>query len=197
MLKVFFTGSVKRYSESRPLYLKIINYLKQKGCTLTWNVVETTDSRIKAKITQLSISQWRTIYTDMIKSLKESDVCILENTTSAFSTGYLAGIALSFNIPTLVLFDQNSKHTFKTSFMHGILHPKLVVGEYRHILHLYKIIDEFLSLYEQEENTIDIHLKLTPNEKSFLDKTAKLMKTTRTALIRKLIRDLMFRKDAD
>ena len=192
MLRVFFTGSLKEYRKRRALYIEIINFIKQQGGILTWDVVQTTDKRLREGKTKLEIPEWRLVYNQMYEALSNSDICIFENTTSAFSTGYLAGIALSKKIPVLLLMEEGSHHTFKTSFAHGILNPYLVIGEYKTHLELYNHIKTFIRIYLSEENTKEIHIKLTPLEKSFLEKTARAIGTTRTALIRKLIKDLMF-----
>ncbi len=192
MLKVFFTGSLKEYRKRRTFYVDIINFIKQQGGVLTWDVVQTTDNRLRKGQTRLSVPEWRLIYSQMYEAMMDSDVCIFENTTSAFSTGYLAGIALSKRIPVLLLMKEGSHHTFRTSFTHGILDPYLVIGEYRNQLELYEHIKNFIQIYLSEANSKEIHIKLTPLEKSFLEKIARNTNSTRTALIRKLIKDLMF-----
>jgi len=190
MLSIFFTGSVRDYKRMRPVYANIIEIIKKLGAQLTWNVVESVDYLLRHNITELPVSHWQKLYKQLLRALQNSDLVILENSVSAFSTGYLTGVAISQKIPTLVLKQKQVKHTFKTSFLDGIQSPYLTSVKYNTLDDIYKAIKEFIQV-----NTSNVpksfHLKLSPKEKRFVEKMAQQFGISKIRYIRKLINDAM------
>ncbi len=193
MLKVFFTASVREYQKNKPIYLEITNILQRLNCELTWHLIDTVEQRLKNGQHELTQSEWKKVYKDMENALVSADIAILENTTSAFSTGFLAGIAISKAIPTLVIKSTNTVHTFKTSFIYGIDSPYFQVETYRNINDLYHIIKNFIEAYSENNKTSSFHLKLSAPERRFIDQMAKKLGMTRIQFIRKLIKDQMIK----
>lgn len=193
MLKVFFTGSAREYSKMRPIYLEITNILQKLNTELTWQLVKSVDEKLNKSIHELTVEDWQEVYRNMANAMNMSDVVVLENTTSAFSTGYIAGVAISKAIPTLVLHNVNTQHTFKTSFIYGINSPYLTVEAYRTVNDLYLSIKKFVELYSQEKDTSSFHLKLSRPEKRFVDQMAKKLNISKIQFIRKLIKDQMIK----
>ncbi len=193
-IRVFFTSSAREFKKYKSLYLLIREIILKLNGQLTWDFVKTVDERIKNNVTFISNQEWHSIYTKMYNALLESDIAIFENSVSAFSTGFLTGLAISNQIPTLVLVKQGLEHTFKSSFTEGIISKYLNVAHFRSTNDIYKIIKEFIEVYQDNKPTEDFHLKISRHEKAFIRRLSNELGITKIDLIRKFIKDNMVNK---
>ena len=190
-LSVFFTASARRFVEFEGVYSAITNTILRYGGTLSWRFVDTVRDRIRHNNYTVTKQEWREIFDRMYKALLASDVAIFENTVSAFSTGFLAGLSIANRIPTLVLIKQGIPHTFKTSFIEGITSEHLFVRYYRYSADLHKYIRNFIDLYSEETPTFDFHLRLSNKERTFIRRMARMLGTTQIGVVRRLIAERM------
>lgn len=130
------------------------------------------------------------IYQDCIKSIKEADLVIIEDTISNFSTGHQITVALQSRKPTLVLWQGEKHRQFKQMFIHGIDSDILQVSEYSN-KNLYEIIQGFINKYEDALERNRFHLVLNNVERSYLDWAQFTKNKSRTKIIRESLRKLI------
>ena len=195
MLKVFYTAPSKQFESMQSIYTEIKRILVERLNTqLTWDFVGTTLEKLRNNIRELSKEEWKKIYKGLIDALLEADIAIFENTISSFSTGYLAGVAISKEIPTLVLMDKKVQHTFKGSFIEGITSPYLTVVHYSSLNDLYNAIKNFVDIHSDPSKATSFHLKLTKSEKLFIDHMSQKLGVSKIDFIRALLAKEMMKK---
>ncbi|MFH1295188.1 MAG: hypothetical protein ABIH84_01245 [bacterium] len=128
------------------------------------------------------------IYRDCIKSLKEADLVIIEDTVSNFSTGHQITVALQNRKPTLVLWQGKKYRQFNQMFIHGIESDILQVSEYSKE-NLFDTISIFVSKYENALERNRFHLVLNNVERSYLDWAQFTKNKSRTKVIREALKN--------
>lgn len=180
-MKIYFTASTSEYQKYRDLYYFIRNYLLSKEHILTRDWLPLVDERLQKGDTDLP--DIKEIYRLNIEALKESDIVIIDDTISNFSTGHQITLALQFKKPTLVLWQGEKNRQFKNMFIHGIESDILQVSEYTREK-LEEIIRVFIHKYEKVHEKNRFHLVLNNTERNYLDWAQFIKNKSRTKVIR-------------
>lgn len=188
-MKIYYTCSTAEFFKHRDIYFEIRNFLISQGHTLTRDWLPHTEEALKLGKIDLN-RNIKQIYQECIKSIKESELVIIEDTVSNFSTGHQVTIALQNKKPTLVLW-QGSKHRqFKQMFIHGIESDILQVSEYEE-KNLKEIINTFINKYENISERNRFHLVLNNVERNYLDWAQFTKNKSRTKIIRDSLRKII------
>lgn len=185
LMKVYFTCSTAEFVTYRDYYFQIRNHVIDKGHTLTRDWLPNADLRIRSG--QLDMDDVKVIYKECVKSIRESDLVIIEDTVSNFSTGHQISLALQYKKPTLVLWKGKKHRQFKKMFIHGIDSDILQVSEYEEGS-LEKVIDVFLEKFEDADEKNRFHLVLSNLERRYLDWAQLVQEKSRTQIIREALR---------
>jgi hypothetical protein len=187
-MKIYFTCSTSEFFKHRDSYFGIRNFLIENGHTLTRDWLPHTEEALKKgklDMTQ-SIKQ---IYQECIKSIKEADLVVIEDTVSNFSTGHQITVALQNKKPTLVLWQGKKYRQFNQMFIHGIDSDILQVSEYEPDK-LYETINTFINKYENAAERNRFHLILNNVERNYLDWAQFTKNKSRTKVIKEALRDI-------
>ncbi len=186
-MKVFFTSSTAKYNEYKDLYWSIRDFLVSEGHILTRDYLPHVEKRLKNASRE--IPNIKEIYKQSIKAILESDVVIIEDTVSNFSTGHLITKALQFRKPVLVLWQTRKDKEFKQNFIHGIESDILDIAEYDNNNELIQSILRFLNKYQNGQTKNRFHLVLSTPERQYLDWKHFKNGLSRTEIIRKALRE--------
>jgi NAD-dependent SIR2 family protein deacetylase len=129
----------------------------------------------------------KNVYKACIEAIKESDLVIIEDTVSNFSTGHQITLALQTKKPTLVLWNGEKHRQFKQMFIHGIDSDILQISEYTNE-NLEDIIRSFIHKYEKVHERNRFHLVLNNVERNYLDWAQFVKNKSRTKVIRDALR---------
>jgi len=185
-MKVYFTCSTAEFFKYRDSYFQIRNYLIENGYTLTRDWLPHTEEALKQGRTDIN-RNIKQIYQDCIRSIKEADLVIIEDTVSNFSTGHQITVALQHQKPTLVIWQGRKHRQFKQMFIHGIDSDYLQVSEYSPNK-LLEIIQIFITKYESITERNRFHLVLNSLERNYLDWAQYTKNRSRTKVIREALR---------
>jgi hypothetical protein len=130
------------------------------------------------------------IYRDCIKGIMQSDIIIVEDTVSNFSTGHQITMALQRKKPTLVLWQKSKERQFNDSFINGIQSDLLEVHEYEGDEYK-EIIKVFVNKYADVKERNRFHLVLNNIERNYIDWVHLNTKKSRTQIIRDAINNLI------
>lgn len=186
-MKIYFTCSTAEFFKYRDSYFDIRNYLIAQGHTLTRDWLPYTEDALKQGKLDMT-RNIKQIYRDCIKSLKEADLVIIEDTVSNFSTGHQITVALQNRKPTLVLWQGKKYRQFNQMFIHGIESDILQVSEYSKE-NLFDTISIFVSKYENALERNRFHLVLNNVERSYLDWAQFTKNKSRTKVIREALKN--------
>jgi hypothetical protein len=190
-MKVYFTYSTTQFRKFRDTYFKIRSILIRNRHILTRDWLPATEDRLIKEETELSDIQ--EIYKGCIEAIKESDLVIVEDTVSNFSTGHQITKALQMRKPTLVLWQGQKYREFNQMFIQGIESDILEIDEYDSN-NLEKVIRVFINKYKSISKKNRFHLVLDNLERSYLDWAQHKYSRSRT----KLLKDALRRKiDSD
>lgn len=184
-MKIYFTASTGEYKKYRDLYYSIRNYLLEQEHILTRDWLPLTDERLRNGDTDLL--DIKEIYRLNIEALKESELVVIDDTVSNFSTGHQITLALQYKKPTLVLWQGEKFRQFKKMFIHGIDSDILQVSEYNQD-NLKDIIRTFIRKYEKVHEKNRFHLVLNNVERNYLDWAQFVKSRSRTKVIRDALR---------
>src|SRR3982751_725574 len=99
-MKIYFTCSTAEFFTHRDNYFAIRDFLISKEHVLTRDWLPHTEEQLKLGSTD--IRDIKQIYKACVEAIKESDLVIIEDTVSNFSTGHQITLALQMKKPTLV-----------------------------------------------------------------------------------------------
>lgn len=187
-MKVYFTCSTAQFKKYESIYFVIRDFLVSQNHTLTRDWLQSAKKRIE--VNQIDFEDIQEIYNGCIKAIQEADVVIVEDTVSNFSTGHQITVALQRRKPVLVLWQKQKEKKFKKMFIHGVQSDFLVVKEYDK-KNLKEELTEFLSKYEDAQETNRFHLVLQKVERDYLDWAQYNKHKSRTKLIREAIRKVL------
>lgn len=185
-MKIYFTCSTAEFFKYRDSYFDIRNYLIDQGHTLTRDWLPHTEEALKKGSLDMT-RNIKQIYQDCIRSIKESDLVIIEDTVSNFSTGHQITVALQNKKPTLVLWQGKKHRQFNQMFIHGIDSDILQISEYSNAT-LFEIINTFVNKYENVFERNRFHLILSNVERNYLDWAQFTKNISRTKIIRNALR---------
>lgn len=184
-MKIYFTCSTAEFQTYREQYFSMRNFLIEEKHLLTRDWMHKADLKIKNH--QYDLNDIKEIYADCMKAIQESDIVIVEDTISNFSTGHQITVALQRQKPTLVLWSKPKHNHFKSTFIHGIDSDILECYEYKG--DEYKsIIAKFVKKYENAHVKNRFHLVLTEVERRYLDWAQFHKGKSRTKLIRESLK---------
>ncbi|MCA9383608.1 hypothetical protein KC909_04530 [Candidatus Dojkabacteria bacterium] len=186
-MKIFFGCTSEEILKYHEYYSAIRNFLIEEGHTITRDWYPGAYEAAKHGV--IDFDQ-RKAFSKVIQALEASQVMIVEDTISNFSTGYQITYALQHRKPILVLWTgEKNKHATMT-FLHGLPSNYLQISRYD--LENYKeIIREFLNKYNEAKNKHRFHLVIDQVEKSYLDFASYNEGKSKTEIIRESIRDRM------
>jgi hypothetical protein len=184
-MKIYYTCSTAEFDKYRSDYFAIREYLVNQDHILTRDWLPHTEQRLKAGATE--IPDIKIIYRACINAIRESDLVIIEDTVSNFSTGHQITVALQSKKPTLVLWQGKKYRQFKQMFIHGIDSDILQVSEYNHD-NVFSIIQKFINQYENIHEKNRFHLVLDNMERKYLDWAQYMNNKSRTKVIRQALR---------
>ena len=187
-MKIFFTCTTSDFNKHKKDYYRIRNYIVEQGHILTRDWLKPTEARIKKGFDD--VPDIKSIYDSVINAVYDADLLIVEDTVSNFSTGHQITLALSRNIPTLVLWKVGKHKHFKSMFIHGVESDCLEIEEYSD-KNLEKTINRFINKYEDKEQKNRFHLVLNNVERKYLDWAHFNKGESRTKLIRKALRNVI------
>ena len=188
-MKIYFTCSTAEFFRYRDAYFGIRNYLIAQGYTLTRDWLPHTEDALKQGKLDMT-RNIKQIYQDCIKSLKEADLVIIDDTVSNFSTGHQITVALQNRKPTLVLWQGKKYRQFNQMFIHGIESDILQVSEYSKE-NLFDVISVFISKYENASERNRFHLVLSNVERNYLDWAQFTKNKSRTKVIREALKKIV------
>jgi hypothetical protein len=187
-MKVHLTCSTAEFQTYRETYFGMRAFLLELGHVLTRDWMPRTEMLIKTN--QVEMTNVKEIYQDNVKAIRETDLVIVEDTVSNFSTGHQITLALQQNKPTLVLWQGKKHRQFKQMFIHGIESPILEVVEYQSS-DFKSVIQAFLNKFEKVHETNRFHLVLSGVERQYLDWAQFNTGKSRTQIIIKAVHDSM------
>ncbi len=185
-MKIYFTCSTAEFFKYRDTYFSIRNHIISSGHTLTRDWLPHTEESLKQGRLDMT-RDIKQIYKECTKSIKESDLVIIEDTVSNFSTGHQITVALQDRKPTLVLWQGTKYRQFNQMFIHGIESDILQVSEYLP-KDLTEVIDTFINKYENVNEKNRFHLILNNMERNYLDWAQFTKNKSRTKVIRESLR---------
>jgi len=185
-MKIYFTCSTADFFKYRDSYFGIRNFLISNDHTLTRDWLPHTEKALQEGRIDIAFNI-KKIYQDCIKSIKEADLVIIEDTVSNFSTGHQITVALQSKKPTLVLWQGKKHRHFKQMFIHGIESDILQISEYEPA-DLYKLINTFINKYENATEKNRFHLILNNVERNYLDWAQFTKNKSRTKVIKEALK---------
>lgn len=185
-MKIYFTCSTADFFRYEKSYFAIRNYLIDKGHVLTRDWLPHTAEMLHNE--ERSIRNIKKIYRECIESIKESQLVVVEDTVSNFSTGHQITMALQYRKPTLVLWQGKKHRQFKQMFIHGIESDILQISEYE-VRDIEKVIGTFIEKYEDCNEKNRFHLVLNNLERKYLDWAQYSQNRSRTQIIREVLRE--------
>jgi hypothetical protein len=187
-VKIYFTCSTAEFETYRSDYWQIRNYLVNKDHILTRDWLAHTERRLLAG--QKELRDIKDIYRLCVQAIRESELVIIEDTVSNFSTGHQITLALQMRKPTLVLWQGKKHRQFNQMFIHGIESDTLQVAEYSKE-NLTQIMQTFINKYEDRAEKNRFHLVLNGIERTYLDWAQYIKGKSRTKVIREALRHSM------
>ncbi len=184
-MKIYYTCSTAEFVKYKKNYFAIRDFLVKEGHILTRDWLARAKSKIEAG--QEVLTNIQQIYDECIAGINESELVIIEDTVSNFSTGHQITIALQRQKPTLVLWCRPKHRHFKQTFIQGIRSQYLEVAEYN-LDNYQEIIKKFIKKYENANKKNRFHLVIDEVERKYLDWAQFQRNKSRTNIIREALR---------
>ncbi|PJA38635.1 hypothetical protein CO180_03090 [candidate division WWE3 bacterium CG_4_9_14_3_um_filter_41_6] len=191
-MRIHFTCSTAEFEKYRDNYFKIRNILIVQGHVLSRDWLPHTEKRVQTG--EIEVRDIKEIYALNIKALRESELVIVEDTVSNFSTGHQITLSLQQRKPTLVLWQGRKHRKFEHMFIHGIESNLLQITEYKQ-KDLDMILSSFVQKYQSFNETNRFHLVLSGVERQYLDWAHLNKKYSRTELIKEALHNKIDRDD--
>jgi len=191
-MRIHFTCSTAEFEKYRDNYFKIRNILIVQGHVLSRDWLPHTEKRVQTG--EIEVRDIKEIYALNIKALRESELVIVEDTVSNFSTGHQITLSLQQRKPTLVLWQGRKHRKFEHMFIHGIESNLLQITEYKQ-KDLDMILSSFVQKYQSFNETNRFHLVLSGVERQYLDWAHLNKKYSRTELIKEALHNKIDQDD--
>jgi len=183
-MKIFFSCTTHKFAENKSNYFAIRDYIVKHGHIITHDWLPKMRPHKKHHgRPQVSPKE----YKRAIEAVEEADVLIFENTVPSFSTGHLLTIGLQLKKPILVMWLDSSPWTKRRGFIESLQAQNLELNSYTADNYT-KILHGFLKKYEKAGVRYRFNLVIDPVEKRYLDWVNYNRFTSRTTVIRNLIR---------
>lgn len=192
-MKVFFGCTTAEFPTYRKHYFAIRNYLKEIGCVVIYDWLDTADEYIKTN--QKKGRNIKKIYGKTVKAIIEADAVVIEQTIPNFSSSHQIHFSLLQRKPTLVLRTKKDNKYFSDSYLEAIESSDLTIKQYN--LNNYKrIIKEFIGLSSVGNEQGRYNFILEKQHKYYLDWASQRNKRSRSSLVRRAI-EKQIKKDKD
>lgn len=108
-MKIHFSASLQHLDEHLESYNLISEVVRSNGHELLKDWLK--DYQHPGKSTQVyTDKEWEDITTQTLEAILKADAVIIEASTTSFSMGYQAALALAHKKPLLILFDSRYQH---------------------------------------------------------------------------------------
>jgi len=178
-MKIFYTASlrgVKSYRDELQNIFDLIEKLGHKNLdTVLFNIEN--EGKFYSGIHSDKINHFKRI----IKSIKDSDIVILEISTHSLSMGYILHKALEMNKPVIALYQPGNP----PFFAQGIENDKLQVIEYSDA-DIESTLRDAIE-YAQGKADVRFNFFISPSIGNYLDWISKVKKIPRSVYLRGLI----------
>jgi hypothetical protein len=177
-MKIYFTASIRGFSEFGKFYNLFYKKIESLGHTNLDNIV------LEGKVDNIyeDSHEGRTrLYKETINKIKASDIVILEVSIHSLSMGYVMDRALEMGKPVIALYSQG----FDPYFASGILNDKLQVVKYNED-NWDRVLTDAIE-YAQENIDTRFNFFLPPSLSYYLDWISQNRKIPRSVYLRKLI----------
>jgi len=143
-LNIYFCGSIRGGRDDAPLYLKIVNHLKEKyGKVLTEHVANPEIGKIESSLTKKEIYDMDMAWLDI------ADVLVAEVTQVSMGVGFELGRASALGKPILALFRPSSGKNL-TAMVGGAHNgTSFTVEEYEEA-DVIKVIDKYFANFKKQ-----------------------------------------------
>ncbi len=178
-MKIFYTASLRGVKSYRDELQNIFNIIEKLGHKNLDNVLFTIEDR--DEFYKGAHDDKVNHYKRIIKSIKDSDIVILEVSTHSLSMGYMLHKALEMNKPVIALY-QTGNPPF---FAQGIENDKLQVIEYSES----DIENTLRDAIEYAQGKADVRFNffISPSIGNYLDWISRVKKIPRSVYLRGLI----------
>ena len=189
-MKIYFTCSTSEFEKHYTEYSLIRQAIINQGHILTRDWIPETKEKIEKGI-DVRVKDYKEIYKSCVYALETSDVVIVEDTVSNFSTGHQITLALQSRKPTLVVWSLEKRHQhFNSMFISGI-ESEFLETQYYKLEDIDKIISKFIYKSQKLKDEERFNLKLNKFERIYLDWSKEKYGNSRTNTIRKAINKLI------
>ncbi|NTU73786.1 hypothetical protein HGB07_06515, partial [Candidatus Roizmanbacteria bacterium] len=172
-----------KWEEYRTHYFNIRNHLKELGCIILDDWIDTADFEYKNKVKNRNISE---IFKNVTEAIDTVDGVVIEYTVPNFSSSHQINYALIRRKPTLVMRLQKDNPYYTDSYLEAVQSPYLIIREYTK--NNYKqIIEEYINYSKLEQGQSRYNIVLAKRQKQYLDWAASKFKNSRSEIIRKLL----------
>ena len=188
-MQVYFIASSRLVEKDAALYRRIYDCIADGNKMVSDKVLRWTKMGIR-DLRNEPLKVKRENYEESIKSLKKSELVIIEVSGHSMSAGYLISQALEMNKPVIALYKSESKPVF----IGGIVNQKLFLVEYDK-----DNVEEVLkTTLKKVTSLIDVRFNFFVNPKilTYLDKVAQERMVPKSVFLRNLIEKEM-KKDHD
>ncbi len=185
-MRVFFGCTAAELNKYQKYYLAIRQFLIDEGHVLTRDWIPDAIKRMH-KLTPPEEYDPKKIAAAFQHAMNESDVIIVEDTVSNFSTGYEITFALQRNKPVLVLWLKDKHHLFDRTLLHGIESEYLQISQYD-LSNYRELIRRFLNKFDSNLEKHRFNLVVDDIERRYLDWGRFAKHKSRTDLVRSALR---------
>lgn len=180
-MKVYFTASARGVKEYGNYYQQIYESLENLGYEHVDDSIGRIDDNFYSGTHDDKVKE----YNLAVKSIKESDIVVLEVSTHSLSMGYVLQRALDMNRPVICLHVVDKVPAFATV----IDNEKLQVLEYsKH--NLKQVIEEAVD-YAKDQSDTRFNFFISSRHSQYLDWIAKNRRIPRSVYLRNLIKSDM------
>jgi len=139
------------------------------------------------EIARETMKKVKKYYPEVMRALEDSEVIIVEDTVSNFSTGFIITYAIQRRKPVLVLWTEDKKKYFKQNFLEGVKNENVEIEKYTQ-KNLKEKIRTFLNKYDHHQGKHRFNLIIDNVERKYLDWARYNKRKSRTSIIRGAIR---------
>jgi nucleoside 2-deoxyribosyltransferase len=180
---IYFTASIVGKKHYYTDYLKIVDYLQDKGHrVISEHILKSSPEKIHMENKEERLK----FHEQLEKWINSCDCIVAETSFPSISVGYEISLALSRGKPVLILYQKGSS---PPSLLVHHKDEKLICEKYSSEM-LTDIIDDFLSYARDTEDSRFIFY-ITSEIASFLDKASKKEKVPKSVYLRRLIEEKM------
>lgn len=186
-MKIYFSCSLENIVTHKSNYLEIIQNIKENSATLTRDWVENAINNIENGKNRPPRSE---LYSEIMKAIIDSDLCIFDVTEQSMSVGHQLTYALDKRRPTLLLINKSNGYDPNDLFISGSKSGYLTVKDYSSHSDIKKIVRNFI-LKNKNQSKTRLNLALDKHLADFLEWLSFKDKTTKTGILQSLIIEKM------